>query len=99
MRLLPIVVVVAALALPDEAAAGKCPNVMLVVDRSGSMLDPPADNRGVSKWLLLQAAVQRVIGKYGDRIPFGLETYAFPTGVFANASTTSMPFVTRAKIT
>src|SRR5689334_13089975 len=84
MRLSPILAAVAALALPALASAGKCPNVMLVVDRSGSMLDPPDDGSNVSKWLLTQAAVQRMVSQYGDRLPFGLETYAFPSGMFAN---------------
>ena len=60
-----------------EARAAKCPNVMLVLDRSGSMADPPDANGKDTKWGLLQKAVHKVIGQYGDRVPFGLEMYTF----------------------
>ncbi|MSP63720.1 MAG: VWA domain-containing protein [Myxococcales bacterium] len=59
------------------ASAAACPNVMLVLDRSGSMLKAPDGSmNGTSKWELLRAAVDQVLAKHGGRLPFGLTMYA-----------------------
>ena len=68
-----------ALALGGPAWAVKCPNIMLVLDQSGSMSETPAGTfpkQGEkSKWQILQDAIVAVINKYGDQVPFGLELY------------------------
>src|SRR5262249_54742358 len=59
---------------PLPAAARKCPNVMFVVDKSGSMAaNPSGGGDPPSKWDLTRQAVSAAVDKYGSRIPFGLE--------------------------
>src|SRR5256885_9808095 len=70
---------IAMLAVAGLARAGRCPNVMLVLDRSGSMVADPEGNLqpwGPSKWEILQDAVQQIVGAYGDQVPFGLEMFS-----------------------
>jgi hypothetical protein len=74
---------VAALVLDGAAFAKPCPNVMLVLDASGSMLDdpsgrPPEDPAfvGPSKWKLLTDVVTSVLTDYGDFVPFGLMMFS-----------------------
>jgi hypothetical protein len=61
------------------AFAKPCPNVMLVLDQSGSMAqdvngnDPP---QGPTKWSLLQGVIIDVVKQYGDNVPFGLELFS-----------------------
>ena len=66
-----------------EAAADKCPNIMLVLDASGSMLQDPFGKypgdpgfKGQSKWELLQQVVTDCVKQFGDRVPFGLMIYS-----------------------
>lgn len=59
-----------------NAQAGRCPNIMLVIDKSGSMLqDPNGGGMKPSKWDLVVSAVQLTLGRYAKRIPFGLTTF------------------------
>ncbi len=53
------------------------PEVFLVVDRSGSMLDE-GSSPGVTKWEELVAAVDAVLAQFEDQIQFGLLMY--PSG-------------------
>lgn len=70
------------LAAASVARAKPCPNIMLVLDQSGSMAQdpdghPPDDPgfKGPSKWELLQDTIVDVLKEYGDRVPFGLELF------------------------
>ena len=72
---------VASLALASSAHADKCPNVMFVLDRSGSMdEDPSGGSSTPTKWNLLQAAVKSVVTTYGAQIPFGMEMFTSSGG-------------------
>jgi hypothetical protein len=58
------------------ARAVKCPNIMFVLDQSGSMSeDPNGGNTVPSKWTLLQQAVASVLKAFGDQAPFGVELF------------------------
>src|SRR5262245_30912864 len=66
------------LCVAGPARAGRCPNVMLVLDRSGSMasdISGDPEPWGPSKWEILQQAVFTIVGHYGDQAPFGLELF------------------------
>lgn len=86
-RPLPLLVAALLVAAPARAGAARCPNVMLVLDRSGSMADPPDANGMTSKWELLQDAVHKVVGQYGDRVPFGLQMFTFSALGFPDDNT------------
>lgn len=68
-------VLVGVLTAGTTAWAGKCPNVMFVLDRSGSMSSTPGAGQTKSKWTLLVEAVATILKKYGDQLPFGMSTY------------------------
>src|SRR5437879_13734645 len=77
---------IAMLAAAGEARGGRCPNVMIVLDRSGSMVADPEGNLqpwGPSKWEISQDAVSQILSVYGDQVPFGLEMFSsnWPTEV------------------
>lgn len=55
------------------AADPVAPNVLVVLDRSGSMNDSGGD---ASKWDLATAAVDTLVADYGDDIRFGLVLYS-----------------------
>ncbi|MSP60859.1 MAG: VWA domain-containing protein [Myxococcales bacterium] len=59
------------------AFASPCPNLMFVVDQSGSMAEDPngAYNKKPTKWDLARDAVIKIVTTYGDQVPFGLELY------------------------
>src|SRR5262245_17088496 len=60
-----------------RAGATPCPNIMFVLDRSGSMDEDPNGKLGVhpTKWELLQAAVVKTVTQFGTQVPFGMEMY------------------------
>src|SRR5262245_46331897 len=69
--------------LSGGALADKpCPNVMLVLDASGSMLEdpdgrPPGDPGFTkSKWQMLREVMRDCVQEYGDRVPFGVMIYS-----------------------
>lgn len=49
------------------------PNVLIVLDRSGSM-DAEIDNQG-TKWEIARSAIYQVLADYGDQVWFGLMAY------------------------
>lgn len=53
------------------------PNILLVIDRSGSMADTP-DGFGSDKWSAMKAAVDTALASVQDDVALGLELY--PTG-------------------
>lgn len=55
------------------SAEGLPANVLIAIDRSGSMNDSPTgDEDGDSKWEIAQQAVAQLLASYGDQIRFGL---------------------------
>ena len=87
--LLALVLVV--LAVPQEARAQSCdrPRVMLVVDKSSSMVRwtppgappdsyecPAPDSQ--NKWTIARSALQRLLTDYASRIDFGLQRFPDP---------------------
>lgn len=63
-------------AAPLPAQARKCPNIMIVLDRSGSMSsDPNGGGNKPNKWDLSVMAINAALTKYGDRLAFGLEMF------------------------
>src|SRR4051812_10824992 len=68
---------VASVATPGVASAKRCPNIMLVIDKSGSMLQDAMGGNGMpSKWTLVQRAVHTTMNNYAFRVGFGLTTFA-----------------------
>jgi MYXO-CTERM domain-containing protein len=61
---------------PRSADARRCPNIMFVVDRSGSMAaDPMGGASHPNKWELMRMGVSAAVQKYGTRLSFGLEMF------------------------
>jgi MYXO-CTERM domain-containing protein len=60
---------------PISANAGKCPLVMIVLDRSGSMDSPPGPGTTMSKLAIAKVAINSLLTKYGKRLPFGFTTF------------------------
>ncbi|MBI5528799.1 MAG: VWA domain-containing protein [Deltaproteobacteria bacterium] len=76
-----VFVLVAAAPVPAVAADSGCeyPNVMFVVDKSGSMSDPTDLNpSGDSKYEIALATIERALSLYGGKVRFGLTM--FPWG-------------------
>lgn len=65
--------------MAGHAQAAPCPTVMIILDVSGSMGDTPAggtpDAQNPSKMDIAKSALNTLIKKYGDRIPFGFTTF------------------------
>lgn len=74
-----VVLLVAGFGFIPAGRAMKCPNVMFVLDRSGSMVEDPNGRyptpKGTSKWELLQRAVKKILDTYGSQLPFGMEMF------------------------
>jgi MYXO-CTERM domain-containing protein len=56
-------------------AASPCPYVLIILDRSGSMLDPPGTTGTTSKWDIANMAIQQLLMTYGAQLPFGVLTF------------------------
>ena len=54
------------------------PDIMLVLDKSGSMGDPLVYNNSTSKWDVMRTAIASVVANNGDKVNFGL--MMFPWG-------------------
>lgn len=67
-----IFAVLAAL-LAGPAAADRCPNVQILLDRSGSMLQPTTT--GATRWQVATAAVKAVLAKYNGKFPIGMSFF------------------------
>src|SRR5262245_47620561 len=69
----------ALLCLGGAAHATPCPNIMLVLDQSGSM-DEDVNGMypavGPTKWKLMQDAMVALVNKYGVQLPIGLEFFS-----------------------
>jgi len=51
----------------------RAPDVMLVVDRSGSMNDPLGPSSRLTKWHVVRGALELAVGALGDRLQLGLQ--------------------------
>jgi MYXO-CTERM domain-containing protein len=81
MRTIPIAFV-ALLAVAAPAAADDChSNLMIVLDRSCSMQDPPQPGGTMSKWQLAGAALMKITTKYSGMLDFGLIMFPDQTGM------------------
>lgn len=56
------------------------PNVMLVLDRSGSMLDPIARNNKSTKWANLKTAIESLVKQFDTQARFGLDLFPGQAG-------------------
>jgi len=56
------------------------PNVMLVLDRSGSMGDPIGAGSATSKWDDLKSALQTTVTAYDAQMRFGVALFSDPNG-------------------
>jgi von Willebrand factor type A domain len=69
----------AMLCLGGAAHATPCPNLMMVLDQSGSM-DEDVNGMypavGPTKWKLLQDAMVALVNKYGAQLPLGIEFFS-----------------------
>jgi Mg-chelatase subunit ChlD len=62
------------LGLGSSAEAAKCPNVHIVLDRSGSMT-ASAPGPGGTRWSVAKDAIQKVLDKYDGKFPIGLSIF------------------------
>ena len=67
------------------------PNLMLVMDRSGSMGDVVPNSGGQSRWQVAQAAVDSVLTAYDGKINFGLVLFSACTAGGCAPGTTIEP--------
>ncbi len=75
------VALVALLTLPwlGRAHAGPCPNLAIIVDRSGSMLDnvagmPPMAGE-LSRWQIAKNAITTLVSQYDGKLPIGISYF------------------------
>ena len=80
-----------ALASASVAEARRCPNIMFVVDKSGSMnQDPSGGGKVPSKWTLVLTQLTQTLLTFADRVPFGLTTFSSFGGGAACYNETSL---------
>src|SRR5438270_1744088 len=78
--------VVAGLALlgaAPPAQAGKCPNLVIILDKSGSMDESPSGGTappGGRKWDLAGLAIKELLKSYDGQLPIVLSLFAGDSG-------------------
>lgn len=63
----------------EDVNAAKCPNLVIVLDRSGSMESAPDGGSAMPpnrKWDIAVAAVESIIKEYDGQLPMGLSMFA-----------------------
>lgn len=68
-------------------ARGSVPNLMLLVDTSGSMSDPVSPGSGTTRWTALKRAMGTFLSNNGDIARFALATYPTEAQDFCGPST------------
>jgi MYXO-CTERM domain-containing protein len=58
-----------------QAHAEKCPLVLIILDRSGSMTSDVPNSGGKDRWEVAIDAITRLVNLRGDQLPFGLLTF------------------------
>lgn len=84
------------------AHAGKCPNLVIVLDKSGSMTSAPNGGTappGGSKWDLAKKAVKKVVEDYDGKFPIGLALFASDSNCGAARLDVPPDYGTKMKIT
>ncbi len=64
---------------PRPSLAARCPNLVIVLDKSGSMAEAPDNSApppGGSKWELAGKAIQQLLMQYDGQLPIGLSMFA-----------------------
>lgn len=82
MRRLALAASIAVLAVPlaaSAAGAPRCPNLLVVQDRSGSMNSPPSGFTGPTKWEIAKSAVHTLTTSNGGSFRFGLDMFPDPS--------------------
>jgi hypothetical protein len=67
---------------------GLPPDLLIVLDKSGSMMDPPGSG-GASKWMQVTGALNSTVAMLGAQIKFGLEF--FPTDSSCGVANVAVP--------
>ena len=65
------------------AQAAKCPNLVIILDKSGSMTSSPSGGSappGGSKWDLAKAAIKSLLKTYDGQLPIGMALFASDSG-------------------
>lgn len=90
------------LAAPSAHGAERCPNLVIVLDRSGSMSRNPAGavepdiNR--RKWTIAVRALKDLLAKYDGQLPIGLSLYSSDGSCGAGSLLVPPAYGTRAQI-
>lgn len=87
--------------LAGPAQGAKCPNLLLVLDKSGSMTDSPAGGSpppGGSKWDLAKLAIKQILERYDGQLPIGLSLFAPDGSCGAGRIEIAPDYETKAKI-
>lgn len=83
------------------ARAAKCPNLVIVLDKSGSMTSSPSGGSappGGSKWDLAKIAIKSLLKTYDGQLPIGLALFASDSGCGAARLDIPPDYDTAAKI-
>src|SRR5581483_246789 len=81
MRTILLSLVALSLAAAPAAADDCHSNLMIVLDRSCSMQNPPQPGGTMSKWQLAGLALQKITTKYNGMLDFGLIMFPDQTGM------------------
>ncbi len=82
------------------AHAGKCPNLLILLDKSGSMTSTPSGTgSGPSKWDLAKIALKELVKTYDGQLPIGLALFASDNNCAAARLDIAPDYDTAAKIT
>ena len=84
-----------------SAQAGKCPNLVIVLDKSGSMTESPSGGTappGGSKWDLAKVALKELLKTYDGQLPIGIGLFASDSGCGAARLDVPPDYDTAAKI-
>lgn len=76
--------------LSGDAHAGPCPNLAIVVDRSGSMLDNVAGTAPMpgelSRWQIAKNAITTLVSQYDGKLPIGISFFPRASSSCATSS-------------